>query len=114
MKFKLDENTPFILKNIIEKTRNYKVDSVFHEKLTGIDDKNLNRKCFDNKQILITLDMDFVNITDPFYGIIILRPKTQGKKAVRTLFEDFLNSYNLKDVIGKIIIVEPNQIRIRT
>ncbi|TFG24106.1 MAG: hypothetical protein EU529_05270 [Promethearchaeota archaeon] len=113
MRFKLDENTPFILKNIIEKKGNYKVDSVFHEKLTGIDDKSLNHKCFDNKQILITLDTDFINITDPFYGIIVLRPKTQGKKAVKTLFEDFMIGYNLKDVIGKIIIVEPNQIRIR-
>ncbi|MBN1802744.1 MAG: hypothetical protein JW891_14635 [Candidatus Lokiarchaeota archaeon] len=36
MKFKLDENIPFILKGIIESTGNHEVDSVFHENITGI------------------------------------------------------------------------------
>lgn len=114
MKFKLDENTPFILKGHIENVGDHQVDSVFHEKLTGIDDTSLNRKCFNNKQILITLDTDFINIMDPFFGIVILKPKTQGKNAVKSLFKKFLKSYPLKNVVGKIIIVEPNQVRIRS
>ena len=114
MKFKLDENTPWILKKIIEGKGNYQVDSVFHENLTGIDDKSLNIECFKNKRILITLDYDFANIKDNYYDIIILRPKAQGKNAVKTIFEQFMNNFQLIDVVGKIIIVEPNQIRIRT
>ena len=39
MKFKLDENTPWILKKAIEEKGNHQVDSVFHENITGIDDR---------------------------------------------------------------------------
>ena len=113
MKFKLDENVPLILKKVIENIGTHHVDSVFHEKLTGLDDKSLNLKCLTNKLVLITLDNDFNNISDDFYGIIILRPKTQGKNAVRILFEQFAENYKLEDGIGKIIVIEPNQIKIR-
>jgi len=69
VKFKLDENMPFTLKRIIEKLGNHQVDSVYHEGLTGIDDKSLNQTCYKEKRVLITLDTDFMNISDPFYGI---------------------------------------------
>ena len=105
---------PFILKGLIEKRGSHKVDSVFHEKLTGIDDKRLIQRCYKNIQVLITLNRDFINIMDSFYGIVILRSKMQGKNAIKTLFEDFLNKFSLEDVIGKIIIVDPHQIRIRS
>lgn len=54
MKFKLDENIPWILKKVIENVGDHEVDSVFHENITGIDDKSLNIKCFKEKRVLIT------------------------------------------------------------
>ena len=72
MKFKLDENIPWILKNVIESIGQHEVDSVFHENIAGIDDKSLIRKCFKEKRILITLNSDFIDPIDNFYGIIIL------------------------------------------
>ncbi len=114
MKFKLDENVPWILKNVIESIGQHEVDSVFHENITGIDDKSLNEKCFEEKRILITLNSDFLNPIDNFYGIIIIRSKKQGKNAVKELFERFLKSYHLEESEGKIIIIELNQIRIRS
>ncbi len=114
MKFKLDENVPWVLKNIIENIGQHKVDSVFHEKIVGIDDKSLIRKCFKEKRVLITLNSDFIDPTENFYGIIILRSKKQGKNAVKELFERFLNSYSLEKLEGKIIIIEFSQIRIRS
>lgn len=113
MKFKLDENTPFILKRVIEALGNHVVDSVFHENITGISDKKLVSKCHLEKRVLITLDTDFINVSEPFYGIIVLRPKTQGKNAVKRLFEIFLKNYPIEKCLGKILIIEPNQIRIR-
>ncbi len=113
MKFKLDENVPWILKKIIENFGEHEGDSVFHGNIAGIDDKSLNRICFEEKRILITLNADFFNPTDDFYGIIILRSKKQGKNAVKELFEKFLKSFILENAMRKIIIVEPNQIRIR-
>ena len=113
MKFKIDENLPFIFKKIIENHGNHQVDSVFHENLTGIDDRNLLQTCLKDERILITLDADFIHMQIEFYGIIVLRSKTQGKKAVRDLFSIFLSNFPLEDVVGKKIIIEPNVIRIR-
>ena len=118
MKFKLDENVPFTLKKVIESKGNHQVDSVFHQNLRGISDKELIKHCLKEKRILITLDNDFSNTTllpkGSYHGIIIMRSKTQGKKAVKDLFEKFLSNYSLNDAEDKIIIIEPNQIKIRS
>ncbi|MCK4479013.1 MAG: hypothetical protein KAV01_00655 [Candidatus Lokiarchaeota archaeon] len=45
---------------------------------------------------------------------MILRSKKQGKNAVKELFEKFLIRFPLEETSGKIIIIEPNQIRIRS
>ena len=66
------------------------------------------------KRILITLNSDFINPRENFYGLIIMRSKEQGKNAVKELFERFLKSYSLEETVGKIIIIETNQIRIRS
>ena len=104
---------PFILKRLIESQGNHQVDSVFHEKLKGINDQKLIQICLNEKRVLLTLDTDFIKMQDPFYGIIVLRSKTQGKNAVKKLFELFLENFSLEDVVGKLIIIEPNLIRIR-
>ena len=113
VKFKIDENLPFLFKKLIENHGDHRVDSVFHENLTGIKDKKLNKICYKEKRILLTLDAEFINIPEPYFGIIILRTKTQGKNAVRKLFISFLENFPLKKAVGKRIIIEPNLIRIR-
>ena len=117
MKFKLDENVPFSLKKLIESKGNHQVDSVFHEKKTGIDDHSLLEFCLQEQRILITLDTDFNNpVMHPqvsLFGIIILRPSTQGKKAVTSLFTHFLNSFELEKTIKKALLVESENISIR-
>lgn len=79
MKFKIDENLPFLLKRLIEREGNHQVDSVYHEGLKGIADKNLMEYCLREKRILITLDTDFINTNQPNYGIIILRSMRRKK-----------------------------------
>ncbi|MHA1157013.1 MAG: DUF5615 family PIN-like protein [Candidatus Heimdallarchaeota archaeon] len=117
MKFKLDENIPFSLKKLIEATGDHQVDSVFHEKKTGIDDHSLLKLCLQEQRILISLDADFNNpIMHPqetLFGIIILRPTSQGKQAVSDLFTNLLASFKLDDVVNKVLIVEYNNITIR-
>lgn len=117
MKFKLDENIPFSLKTLIELAGDHQVDSVFHEKITGIDDHSLLSHCLKEKRILITLDNDFNNPImhprDSLYGIIILRPITQGKQAVSSLFTHFPASFQLEAVVGKVLLVEFDNITIR-
>lgn len=116
MLFKLDENTPLILKKIIEGKGAHKVDSVFSEKLSGIDDKKLFEHCTNKGKILITWDYDFLS---PIYsdeknkGIIILRPATQGKKSLEALFKKFISKFPFQKIAGKKIIVYPSEIKIR-
>ena len=61
MKFKLDENVPWVLKHLIESRGDHQVDSVYHEKISGISDFDLLVHCLKEKGILITLDQDFAN-----------------------------------------------------
>ena len=117
MKFKIDENSPFSVKRILELRGDHQVDSVFHEGITGSADMDLLRICLTEQRILITLDTDFNNaILHPkgsFYGVILLRPETQGKYAFIKLFKEFLNNYKLEGVINKVVVVETNKITVR-
>ena len=67
------------------------VDNVYHEGIMGIEDKDLLQICTREERIFVTLDNDFSNdILHPrgtFYGIILLKPETQGKKAFLDLFD---------------------------
>ncbi|NHJ01893.1 MAG: hypothetical protein EAX86_07090 [Candidatus Heimdallarchaeota archaeon] len=117
MKFKIDETSPFSVKTLLESTGNHEVDSLYHEGKIGIEDKDLLQSCLKEERILITLDNDFSNdILHPrgtVYGIILLRPETQGKRAFLDLFEEFLNKFKLEDVVNKVVIVEAHQIMVR-
>ena len=83
MKFKLDENTPLILKRIIESHGNHNVESVYYEKIPGISDKELLSKCLQEKRVLITIDKDFTNDLlypkESYHGIIILHSLKKKK-----------------------------------
>jgi predicted nuclease of predicted toxin-antitoxin system len=117
MRFKLDENVPFTLKNLIESKGNHIVDSVHHEKLDGIKDPKLLDLCFQEERILITIDDDFSGLSlskkHPFYGIILIKSITQGKQVVKALFERFLIVFDIEGGKGKFITIEPAGIKIR-
>ena len=117
MRFKIDEDAPFSVKTILESRGSHLVDSVYHQGKTGITDQDLLDLCLKEKRILITLDMDFNNAflhpRGSFYGIILVRPQTQGKTAFLQLFCKFLDQYSLEQVVDKVVIVEPHQIVIR-
>jgi predicted nuclease of predicted toxin-antitoxin system len=113
VKFKIDENLPFLLKNLIEKGGDFTVDSVYHEGLKGISDEHLLDLCLKEKRVLITLDTDFINTSRPNYGIIILRSRRQGKNAIKSIFSNFISNFDLKNSKNRIVIVESTNIRIR-
>jgi predicted nuclease of predicted toxin-antitoxin system len=117
LRFKIDENAPFSVKAILESRGNHQADSVYHEGIAGITDRDLIELCLQEERILITLDTDFSNsLLHPrgtFYGIILLRPLTQGKNVFLQLFAQFLAQFQLEQVVGRVVIVEPHQIHIR-
>ncbi|MFQ6126861.1 MAG: DUF5615 family PIN-like protein [Candidatus Heimdallarchaeota archaeon] len=117
MRFKIDENAPFSVKHLLESRGSHQADSVYHQGKVGITDQDLLDLCLKEKRILITLDTNFNNAflhpRGTFYGIILVRPHTQGKTAFLTLFREFLNQFQLEQVVSKVVIVEPRQIVIR-
>ena len=117
MKFKLDENTPNILKKILKEKGINDVFNVRDEALGGSSDHILAKVCKEEERILITLDMDFskpkLHKISSLYGVIIIKPIYTDRWEVKKLFEDFLDNFNIEDAIGKVFIIEEDRIRIR-
>lgn len=116
MHFKLDENIPLPLANLL-KNRGHQVSSVFSEKISGIKDGDLLDLCKNKSYILITLDKDFVKVPNfparPQQGIILLRLRSQGTLSVITAFENFMKEVPLERAKNSLIVVEEKQVRIR-
>ena len=114
--FKLDENVPVDLQKCIEK-KGFSASSVYSEKISGIKDSSLLALCLKEQYVLVTLDIDFANITprtlSHYPGIIILRAKSQGASAAITLFTNFLEKFDVNKMLGATLILEPEHIRIR-
>ena len=108
---------PWVLKQLILSCGNHHVDTVFHQHHVGISDSELLTLCANEDRVIITLDTDFLSMPFlpglKFPGIIWLRSSTQGKHAVKDLFGQFLQNYRFDNIRGKIVVVEPHQVRIR-
>jgi len=61
MKFKIDENLPIDVANVLA-TAGHDTESVYSEGLEGVPDRQLITICKREQRVLITLDYDFSNI----------------------------------------------------
>jgi predicted nuclease of predicted toxin-antitoxin system len=116
LKFKTDENLPLDVATMLN-VAGYNAESVYSEKLQGCADSFLIGKCQEEGRILITLDNDFSNIIayppDKNMGLIVLRPKSQGKEAVLKIVSDLLPKLSDHFAPGQLWIVNERRIRIR-
>ena len=82
MKFKVDENLPVEVVNLLEENEHNAV-TVLAQNLGGKPDSHIAEVCQKEKRALITLDTDFSDIRkyspQDFYGLIVLRLKKQDK-----------------------------------
>lgn len=69
----------------------YNTQSVYDENIQGTNDSELINIASTEERILITLDLDFSNITiyppEKYFGIIVLRPTNQDIKSIASLIE---------------------------
>jgi len=116
MHFKLDENIPTALCSTLA-GKGFTASTVYSQGLSGVKDRELARHCRQKEYVLVTLDADFSNVTlyppKDYQGFIILRPKSQGIRAVSQFFEKFLTRFDIRTARHKTIIVEEQYIRIR-
>lgn len=116
MKFKLDENLGNEVQKIFHDSSD-DIQSVRDENLQGTSDQNLYNICCKEKRCIITLDLDFSDVTrfspKKTSGIVILRfPKNASYTILKKLIGQFLEARKTMPLDGQLWIVELNRIRV--
>ncbi len=116
MKFKLDENFGSRIR-ILFQNQGFDVKTVFEQNLQGCPDQRLYEACINEKRCLVTLDLDFADITRfpsaKTCGIVVIRiPRHQSYNLLEKMINQFLQTLSTMSVENNLWIVEPNRIRI--
>lgn len=116
MKFKIDENLPLEIAEIL-RSYNYDAVTVKEQDLCGSKDRTIIDICVKEKRALITVDMDFSDIRSyppsENYGIIVFRVHRQDKVYLMNIFKQVIPLLEIEPLQGHLWIIEVNRIRIR-
>ena len=90
MRFKIDENLHDDIVEVLQ-GRGHDAETVYGEGLQGKDDPSITARCQQEGRALITLDLDFANITvsppQDYPGLIVLRVADQSRTQISRVFE---------------------------
>ena len=116
MRFKLDENFGTRTQRIFKST-GHDVQTVREESLEGASDQHLYEVCCTEQRCLVTLDLDFANVThfppEETGGIAVIRvPRNPSLSLLERLVRQFLQSVDQMPVEKKLWIVEVGRIRV--
>jgi len=116
MKFKLDENFGARTQHIF-RSAGHDVHTVLEEKLQGCSDITLYDTCRVEQRCLVTLDLDFSDVTrfppGKTGGIAVIRvPRNPSLELLEKLIRQFLKLLSQMSVERKLWIIEPGRIRI--
>lgn len=116
MRFKIDENLPIEVADVLEKA-GHDAETVFSEKLSGENDKQIAAICQQEGRVIITLDLGFADLRayppEDYAGLIVLRLGKQDKLFVLDIVQKILPTLSQQNPAGKLWIVEENRIRVR-
>jgi len=116
MKFKIDENLPVELVQVLHASGHDAI-TVLQQAMKGANDPNLMETCRAEERVLVTLDLDFANIhaypphSTP--GVIALRVSRQDKPCVMKVFDRVVPLLEKETLKGRLWIVEESRVRIR-
>jgi predicted nuclease of predicted toxin-antitoxin system len=83
----------------------------------GVQDQLLINICKKENRVLITLDMDFSDISayppHEYPGIIVLRTGSQAKQHILDIFQRIIPLISTEPISKSLWIVEENKIRVR-
>jgi len=115
MKFKVDENLPIEVVRLLE-DNGHDALTVLGQNLGGEPDSRIAQVCKEEKRALITLDTDFSDIRtyppEEFFGLIVLRLKTQDKPHVLSVVSRLINILFKEPLDRRLWIVEEGRVRI--
>lgn len=116
MRFKINENLHNDIAEVLQ-GRGHDAETVYGEGLQGKDDLSIVARCQQEGRALITLDLDFANITvyppQDYPGLIVLRVADQSRTQISRVFEQVLDIIDQESLPGHLWIIEEHQVRIR-
>lgn len=116
MKFKVDENLPIEVAELLQESGHDAV-TVLDQQMSGETDTSLAAVCQQENRAIITLDLDFADIRtyppDQFAGLIVLRLKQHDKIHVLSVFKRVMDMLNTELLDGRLWIIEESRVRIR-
>jgi predicted nuclease of predicted toxin-antitoxin system len=117
MKFKIDENLPLEIADLLSQA-GYDAVSVFEQRLEGSTDSKAISVCMEENRVLVTLDTDFADIrTYPpaqYPGLIVFRLHRQDKPHVLAVMRRLIPLLSSEPVNNRLWIVEETRLRIRS
>lgn len=117
MKFKVDENLP---NELAADLRNlgHGADTVFDESLTGAKDPVLMTAASSEGRILLTMDKGIANLQqyplNKNSGVVLFRLIRSGRRIVLTFVREWLKDLLELNLEGRLTVVGPSGIRVRT
>ncbi|MGH7492567.1 MAG: DUF5615 family PIN-like protein [bacterium] len=116
MKFKLDENFGKRTQHLF-KASGHETQTVREEGLQGSPDQTLFRHCLREQRCLVTLDLDFTDVTrfppQQTAGIAVVRiPQNPSLPVLENLVQQLLHMLTLSSIDGQLWIIEAGRIRI--
>jgi predicted nuclease of predicted toxin-antitoxin system len=116
MKFKIDENLPIELAELLNQAGHDAV-TVNDEGLGGVDDEVLLPVCHREKRALLTFDLGLSDIRSyppsRHPGLIVFRLKSHDRLHVLKVCRDLLQVMQDEEVEQSLWIVEESRVRIR-
>ena len=116
MKVKLDENLSRHLCPALEEL-GYDVDTVADEGLLSKPDPVIGAAASAEGRVLFTIDVEFADLrkhppgTHP--GIVLFRPHRRSIVRVRELVLGFAASFPKEQLVGSVVVVEEDKVRVR-
>jgi predicted nuclease of predicted toxin-antitoxin system len=115
MQFKIDENLPDALVALLAE-QGHEASTVRHQSLNGRPDVEVAAACRSERRALITLDLDFSDITafppEEYAGIIVLRVRSQSRPQILSVFKSVLPLLETERLDGHLWIVEEQRVRV--
>lgn len=116
MKFKLDENIPVRLVNILTEL-GHNVETVPQEGLTGQPDDQVWRAAQTEGRFLITQDLDFSNINQftpgTHHGLLLVRLRTPGRRALTRKLHHLFATEDVEEWQRCFVVLTDRKLRIR-
>jgi predicted nuclease of predicted toxin-antitoxin system len=115
MQFKIDENLPDALVALLAE-KGHDAFTVRQQTLNGRPDVDVAAVCKSERRALVTLDLDFSDITafppEEYSGIIVLRVRSQSRPHIVSVFHSVLPLLETEQLDGHLWIVEEHRVRV--